>query len=342
MPPTSGATAGRSSRRGSRCATAIPTASGSRAARVALDLPRLLAETRYDVAILCFHDLAAQYLPLVREHSPLTRVVVDTVDVHYVREQREAELTGDPLTAARAAGDEERELRTYAAADAVIVVTDADRDALLAELPGADVHVVPNVHEAGAAATAPGRARRACSSSATSATRRTPTRSHYLCGEILPLVRRELPDVQLTIVGDAPPPVVQQLAGDGVEVTGWVPETEPYLASHRVSVAPLRFGAGMKGKVGEALAAGLPVVTTTIGAEGMVDGDPARLRPRGRRRPAGLRRRGRPPDPRRRRVDEAGRGRPRPCRAALRARARRRGARAAARRRVDAAACSRT
>ena len=110
--------------------------------------------------------------------------------------------------------------------------------------------------------------------------------------------------MKLTIVGDAPPPAVQALAGDGVEVTGWVPEIEPYLASHRLSVAPLRFGAGMKGKVGEALAAGLPVVTTTIGAEGMVDGDPAGSRPRRRRRPAGVRRRDRPPRARRRRVVE--------------------------------------
>src|SRR6185436_13949098 len=81
-----------------------------------LDLPGLLAETRYDTAILCFHDLAAQYLPLVREHAPLTRVVVDSVDVHYVREQREAELTGDALTVARAAATKDRELATYAAA----------------------------------------------------------------------------------------------------------------------------------------------------------------------------------------------------------------------------------
>ena len=108
-------------------------------------------------------------------------------------------------------------------------------------------------------------------------------------------MRRELPGVKLTIVGDAPPPAVQALAGDGVEVTGWVPETEPYLASHRLSVAPLRFGAGMKGKVGEALAAGLPVVTTTIGAEGMVDGAPADSGLAVADDPQALRRRGRPP-----------------------------------------------
>src|SRR5262249_6565058 len=58
-------------------------------------------------------------------------------------------------------------------------------------------------------------------------------------------------------------------AGEGVPVTGWGREIEPYLESHRVSVAPLRYGAGMKGKIGEALAHGLPVVTTSIGAEGM-------------------------------------------------------------------------
>src|SRR5262249_46188850 len=120
-----------------------------------LDLAALLAETRYDTAILCFHDLAAQYLPLIREHAPPTRVVVDSVDVHYVREEREAALTGNEVTAARAAGTKERELRTYAAADAVVVVTDAERELLRAELPDTDVHVVPNVHEAHEVTTAP-------------------------------------------------------------------------------------------------------------------------------------------------------------------------------------------
>jgi GT2 family glycosyltransferase/glycosyltransferase involved in cell wall biosynthesis/tetratricopeptide (TPR) repeat protein len=239
-----------------------------------LDLPGLLHETRYDVAILCFHDLAAQYMPLVREHSPLTRIAVDSVDVHYVREEREAALTGDPVVAQRAAGTKKRELATYAAADAVLVVTEEDRAALLAELPEADVHVVPNVHEPGVEdPSSPGdrdgllfvgNFRHPPNADAVG----------WLCTEILPLVRRELPDVRLTVVGDVPPPAVQAFAGDRVEVTGWVPVLEPYLASHRLSVAPLRFGAGMKGKVGEALAHGVPVVTTAIGAEGMVDGTP--------------------------------------------------------------------
>ena len=99
----------------------------------------------------------------------------------------------------------------------------------------------------------------------------------HFVAETWPLVRAALPGVRLSLVGTAPPPAVQALAGPDVDVTGWVPETRPYLDAARVSIAPLRFGAGVKGKIAEALACGLPVVTTTIGAEGMdlVDGEHA-------------------------------------------------------------------
>ena len=73
----------------------------------------------------------------------------------------------------------------------------------------------------------------------------------------------------MTIVGDAPPREVLALSSAEISVTEWVPAVEPYLASHSVSIAPLRFGAGLKGKIVEAMAAGLPVVTTPVGAEGM-------------------------------------------------------------------------
>jgi glycosyltransferase involved in cell wall biosynthesis len=83
-------------------------------------------------------------------------------------------------------------------------------------------------------------------------------------------VRRILPDATLTIVGSNAPPEVAGLHGaTGVEVAGWVEDLDPLLRSQLVMVAPLRFGAGMKGKVTQSLAAGLPVVTTTIGAEGL-------------------------------------------------------------------------
>jgi glycosyltransferase involved in cell wall biosynthesis len=69
------------------------------------------------------------------------------------------------------------------------------------------------------------------------------------------------------------PAEISALGGDGVIVAGWVPDLVPLYRRARLSVAPLRFGAGVKGKVGEAMAAGVPVVATTIAAEGLDLGD---------------------------------------------------------------------
>jgi glycosyltransferase involved in cell wall biosynthesis len=85
----------------------------------------------------------------------------------------------------------------------------------------------------------------------------------------MPGVWRELGDVRVTIVGSHPPEEVQALASSRVDVTGWVEDLQPLLDRSRVMVAPLRYGAGLKGKVTQALAMGLPVVTTSVGAEGL-------------------------------------------------------------------------
>jgi glycosyltransferase involved in cell wall biosynthesis len=91
----------------------------------------------------------------------------------------------------------------------------------------------------------------------------------WFANEIWKTVRDRVPEARLTIVGSNPPPAVLELKHrPGVHVTGYVPDTSPYLDRAAVSIAPLRYGAGMKGKVAEALAAGVPVITTSIGAEG--------------------------------------------------------------------------
>jgi GT2 family glycosyltransferase len=93
----------------------------------------------------------------------------------------------------------------------------------------------------------------------------------WLVRNILPLVRQEVPGTSLILAGSNPPPEVTALASDHVLVTGYV--TDPLLRhlydSTATVVAPLRFGAGMKGKIVEALRFGVPTVTTSIGAEGL-------------------------------------------------------------------------
>ena len=88
--------------------------------------------------------------------------------------------------------------------------------------------------------------------------------------EILPRVRAEVGEVRFTIAGASPPAEIQRLAASpGVEVTGFVESLEPFYARATVFVAPLRIAGGIAGKTLDALAAGCPVVTTTLGNDGI-------------------------------------------------------------------------
>lgn len=95
----------------------------------------------------------------------------------------------------------------------------------------------------------------------------------WLVREILPLIRRRYPNIHLAIVGSNPTQAVQALAGDRVEVTGFVSdaELERRYQSARLAICPMRIGAGVKLKVVEAMSRALPIVTTSIGAQGLDD-----------------------------------------------------------------------
>jgi glycosyltransferase involved in cell wall biosynthesis len=93
----------------------------------------------------------------------------------------------------------------------------------------------------------------------------------FLGSEIWPLVRRELPEARLVLVGRDPDPRVLALAAPDIEVTGAVADVRPYLARARVATAPLRAGGGSRLKILEALSAGRPVVATSQGVEGLED-----------------------------------------------------------------------
>ncbi|HEY3612592.1 MAG TPA: glycosyltransferase, partial [Gaiellales bacterium] len=233
-----------------------------------LDLGELLAGSDFDVALLSLWYVAERYIEAVRRHAPRARIVVDTVDVHFLREQRHAELEDDPLLARGASETRLRELTVYAHADALVTVTEHDAGVIRRELPDAAIHVVGNVHDV--AQDAPGPDGRAGLLFVGNFLHRpNPDAALWLHREVMPLVWAEAPATRLTIAGFRPTPEVRELAGPLVDVTGHVPAMEPLLDSHRVSVASVRFGAGIKGKVCEALAAGLPVVTTSVGSEGM-------------------------------------------------------------------------
>src|SRR3954451_8820178 len=91
----------------------------------------------------------------------------------------------------------------------------------------------------------------------------------FLVGDILPLVRRTRPDVRLEIVGRGSQVALDRFRGPGVEVTGEVPDVRPHLERAAVLVVPIRMGGGTRLKVVEGLAMAKPMVSTTLGCEGV-------------------------------------------------------------------------
>ena len=104
--------------------------------------------------------------------------------------------------------------------------------------------------------------------------------ARLLVGSIMPALWRDMPHLKLQFVGVNPPAWMRQIDDSRVEVTGHVPEVQPYLARATAFVCPLRIGAGLKNKLLEALAAGIPVIATPLAAAGIdvVDGESALLR----------------------------------------------------------------
>jgi glycosyltransferase involved in cell wall biosynthesis len=233
---------------------------------------------RLGLALLCRPQTSLEILGEVRAFAPHCPVVYDTVDLHFRRLERQARLAEEEGSTERfrlrALAETTRalELLLVRESEVTLVVSPDERDLLVSLVPEADVRVLSNIHvpldAAGPKTRAPATGARILFVGHYLHTPNVDA-ARWLAGEILPLVRKEIPGAALDLVGSAAPAAVTSLAGEGVTVHGWVEDLAPVYARTRVAVAPLRYGAGVKGKVGEALEHGVPVVGTTVAFEGM-------------------------------------------------------------------------
>ena len=234
-------------------------------------LPDWLAKhgPRFQLIVVSRHYVLSPLLALLRRHAPQARIVFDTVDLHHLREAREAEERGDDALRRTAARTREDELALIAAVDRTWVVSPVEKALLAEAIPGATIDVVSNIHRVRGRGPAMS-ARRGLLF--VGGFRHPPNvdAALWLADDILPRIRAARPDVTLSLVGgDAPPAVLALGEREGITVHGHVPDLEPLIDAHRLSIAPLRYGAGVKGKVNQALAHGLPVVATSCAVEGM-------------------------------------------------------------------------
>ncbi|NMG28283.1 glycosyltransferase [Aromatoleum evansii] len=236
-------------------------------------VPHVLRSTNFDLIFFEFYYYAMQWLEITRFLQPQAKIVIDSVDLHYLRLKAKADLSRSESDASRASNTKSQELAIYRLADMVIAVSGEDSSALQREIPTLPVSVIPNIHTRISPLPPDAQAKHPSTMRAifVGSFRHDPNIDAMLffCREVWPTVRDSLKDATLDIVGDAPPESIIALEGNGIRVHGWVADTAPYLRAATVSVAPLRFGAGMKGKIGEAMVHGLPVVTTSTGAQGM-------------------------------------------------------------------------
>ena len=232
-----------------------------------VDYRRLLKDSNPETVILSRPRVAEALLNRVRRLAPQAKIIFDPVDTHFQRLEREYRISGNQKTLRASERYRKLESRLARESDLVWCASTEDKHLMQAVSPGTRIDVVPTIHELHD---------RVCVFEQRSDLlfvgnmAHTPNADavHYFMREIYPRIHEAMPDVKVKIIGDDPDGEIRGYDSAQVSVLGYVPVIEKFLERSRVFVAPLRFGAGIKGKIGEAMSYGLPVVTTSVGAEG--------------------------------------------------------------------------
>ena len=243
-------------------------------ARVIAEVDRLLREQTFDtIQIESMHLIA--YARRARQIAPQARVILDWHNIESEILARYAENDSNPLrawyaqrtsTLSRKVEDELLRL-----CHAHTVCSEREREVLLQRVPGARIEVVGNGVDCEffAANPASGGARRDVLFMGRMDYHANIDAALYFVKHTWPLIHARRPELRLMIVGAQPAKPILALREQGITVTGTVDDVRPFYQSALTSVVPLRVGGGTRLKVLEAMAAGTPVVSTTLGAEGL-------------------------------------------------------------------------
>ena len=240
----------------------------------AASVPAYLASHGWSIDLCVLYRVfcGGAFLEQVQEHCTKARLVFDSSDLNYLREERRAEATNDEALRALLPQIRMREEHVVRCCDATIVVSDFEADLLAQTLPESFVVRLPLAYPIHPPVTAfEQRAGIGFIGGFEHAPNGNAVR--YFLADIWPLLRRALPECGLTIVGADPPAGLLDGMEGPVRVLGHVPDVGPWFESLRLTIAPLRYGAGTKGKVASSLAAGVPCVATSVAAEGMALAD---------------------------------------------------------------------
>ncbi len=222
----------------------------------------------FEVVYLHRVNVAAAYTPLVRRTMPRAYLLYSVADLHHLRLERQAVAVDQVELRTLAGRVKAQELFAAWSADAVVTHSSHEAGLLRRHLPPDRVHVLPWVVPA-QPVTEPFQARRGIAFLGGYAHLPNVDAAIWLVETIMPLVWQHDSGIECLLIGSAMPEAVRRLERPGIRPVGHVPDLGAVFGTIRLTVAPLTYGAGAKGKVLDSYAAGLPCVATRVAAEGL-------------------------------------------------------------------------
>lgn len=223
-------------------------------------------------------EIFEKYYPLIKSYKPESKIFFDMVDFHYLRFKRESELMNEPKIMEVANKYLKLELDNCKKADKIIVISDLEGKTLKEYYnEESKIITIGNIHQYIKNENSLSFEDRKDLLFIGGFDHKPNVNAvEYLHEEIMPLLWKSKPEISITIIGSNPPDSILKLQSDKFKIVGYVKDVSPYFLNSKIFVAPLRYGAGIKGKIGQSIEFGLPLVTTNIGAEGFDFGENAK------------------------------------------------------------------
>ena len=222
----------------------------------------------YDVVLLSRVNVAEQFIDTAKKYCTNAMILFDTVDLHFLREQRQALINQDKQQLAAAERLKLQELSTARKADKTLLVSPVEIELFKQEAPDVPVALLSNIHQN--QETVYGyQERKDILFIGGFEHRPNVDAMEFFINEIFPILHSLKTDLKLLIIGSNTPPKIAAHASSHIIIKGFVSDIKPIFDRIKLSIAPIRYGAGVKGKINTSMTYGVPVVATTVAAEGM-------------------------------------------------------------------------
>ena len=222
---------------------------------------------KFDAIFLERGPVASKYIDTIKDVAPDVPILFDTHDLHYLRIARQAEVERSNSLKAEAESMKAIEYDVMRRSDCTIVVSEFEKQVVDHEMPELRTEILPLFIES-EPLEMPFEQRSGILFIGGFRHQPNGDAVHHFVRDIWPLIKSKIPDMRFHIIGADVPADIHALATHDIIVEGFVPDLTPLFSECRLSIAPLRFGAGVKGKIGTSLAYGLPSVISTIAQEG--------------------------------------------------------------------------